>query len=260
MGQNPKFASYVKATAELQRVEMSGLTREDTIAFFINIYNALVIHANVVRGPPTNIWQRYKFFNYTSYTIGGYMYSLQDIENGVLRANRRGIGQFRRPFGQKDPRRKVALSRPEPRIHFALVCGAKSCPPIKTYSSQNLNAELQLATESFLDGEGCVIDMGKKEISLSTILKWYRVDFGANTEEVSIYMCTYLVPEQNNVNSRFGSVRVNSSHHECIVMNNSSIQKFGVIYGLNLVDLQAQLWNVCWFTPMLRLLFMYMIY
>ena len=136
MGQNPKFSSYVKATAQLQRVELSGLSREDTIAFFINIYNALVIHAKVARGHPTNLWQRYKFFNYTSYTIGGYMYSLQDIENGVLRANRKGIGQFRRPFGSKDPRRKIALSRPEPRIHFALVCGAKSCPPIKTYSSQ----------------------------------------------------------------------------------------------------------------------------
>ena len=136
MGRNPKFASYVKATAQLQRVDVNSLSREEKIAFFINIYNALVIHANVARGPPTNIWQRYKFFNYTSYIIGGYLYCLQDIENGVLRANRRGIAQFRRPFGSKDPRRKIALNRHEPRIHFALVCGAKSCPPIKTYSAQ----------------------------------------------------------------------------------------------------------------------------
>ncbi|XP_062506238.1 uncharacterized protein LOC134182807 [Corticium candelabrum] len=198
MGRNPKFASYVKATAQLQRVDVNSLSREEKIAFFINIYNALVIHANVARGPPTNIWQRYKFFNYTSYIIGGYLYCLQDIENGVLRANRRGIAQFRRPFGSKDPRRKIALNRHEPRIHFALVCGAKSCPPIKTYSAQNVDAELQLATEAFLDGEGCVIDMEKKEVSLSMILKWYKVDFGANTEELLKWIAAHTSPGGKN--------------------------------------------------------------
>ena len=35
-----------------------------------------------------------------------------------------------------ESRLQVSLDTPEPRIHFALVCGAKSCPPIKTYSSE----------------------------------------------------------------------------------------------------------------------------
>lgn len=66
------------------------------------------------------------------------MYSLNEIENGVLRSNRRAIGALRRPFGKNDPRLKIALEQPEPLIHFALVCGAKSCPPIKTYSAKVL--------------------------------------------------------------------------------------------------------------------------
>ena len=45
-------------------------------------------------------------------------------------------GMFTKPFGPSDPRLKVALTEPEPLIHFALVCGAKSCPPIKTYSAE----------------------------------------------------------------------------------------------------------------------------
>ena len=45
-------------------------------------------------------------------------------------------GMFSRPFSKSDPRLKVALEKAEPLIHFALVCGAKSCPPIKTYSAQ----------------------------------------------------------------------------------------------------------------------------
>ena len=47
-------------THQLIRVEIEKATREEKIAFFINIYNALVIHANIVRGPPSNLWQRYK--------------------------------------------------------------------------------------------------------------------------------------------------------------------------------------------------------
>lgn len=42
---------------------------------------------------------------------------------------------FTKPFGKKDVRAKVALEKHQPLIHFALVCGAKSCPPIKTYSA-----------------------------------------------------------------------------------------------------------------------------
>ena len=60
MSQSNEFKAYIKHTAELQRVKLEGMTREETLAFFINIYNALVIHANVVRGPPVNLWQRYK--------------------------------------------------------------------------------------------------------------------------------------------------------------------------------------------------------
>ena len=76
-----------------------------------------------------------QFFNTVSYTIGGYSFALNEIENGVLRSNRKAIGAVTKPFSKSDPRLKVALPAPEPKIHFALVCGAKSCPPIKTYTS-----------------------------------------------------------------------------------------------------------------------------
>ena len=76
----------------------------------------------------------FQFFNTVRYIIGGYEYSLQDIENGVLRANRKGVGMLTKPFSKFDPRLSMALETHEPLIHFGLVCGAKSCPPIKTYT------------------------------------------------------------------------------------------------------------------------------
>ena len=50
------------------------------------------------------------------------------------------------PFGKDDPRLEHALEEVEPRIHFALNCGAKSCPPIKTFTSTDIDNELKLAT------------------------------------------------------------------------------------------------------------------
>jgi hypothetical protein len=54
---------YVKRALELQRVDVSTLTREEKLAFFINIYNALVIHVTAVLGHgPTTLAVRRHFF------------------------------------------------------------------------------------------------------------------------------------------------------------------------------------------------------
>jgi hypothetical protein len=60
IGKSNEFKWYVKKSQDLQRINLLPLTRNEKLAFFINVYNALVIHANVVRGPPINLWQRYK--------------------------------------------------------------------------------------------------------------------------------------------------------------------------------------------------------
>ena len=89
---------------------------------------------------------------------------MNDIENGVLRSNRKPIGSLRKPFQKNDPRLSIALINCEPKIHFALVCGAKSCPPIKTYSAADVDKQLRLSAESFLEGDGCQVDMKRKEV------------------------------------------------------------------------------------------------
>lgn len=54
------FERYCDLAVQLQRVELLSLSREEKLAFFINIYNALVIHGNLRLGFPKNIWQRYR--------------------------------------------------------------------------------------------------------------------------------------------------------------------------------------------------------
>lgn len=55
---DPAFRTYVNATAELQKADVTSLSREERIAFFINIYNAIVVHALAVFGPASNLKQR----------------------------------------------------------------------------------------------------------------------------------------------------------------------------------------------------------
>ncbi|TRZ01052.1 hypothetical protein DNTS_033667 [Danionella cerebrum] len=178
------FERYCDLAVQLQRMELLSLSREETLAFFINIYNTLVIHGNLRLGFPRNIWQRYRFFNYVSYFIGGQLFTLQDIENGVLRGNRKGIAQFLKPFSSSDPRLQVALPEVEPLIHFALNCGVKGCPPIKTYTPQDIDSQLLAAAEAFLEkDDGCTIDGVAREVRLSQIFRWYKEDFGGSDEK-----------------------------------------------------------------------------
>lgn len=60
MSANPAFERYAELAIQLQRVELLSLSREEKLAFFINIYNALVIHGYLRLGAPTNMWQRYR--------------------------------------------------------------------------------------------------------------------------------------------------------------------------------------------------------
>lgn len=193
MSANPAFERYCDLAIQLQRVELLSLSREEKLAFFINIYNALVIHGFLRLGAPTNMWQRYKFFNYVSYLIGGEVFTLQDIENGVLRGNRKGIAQLRRPFSKTDPRLQMALPEVEPLIHFALNCGAKGCPPIKTYTPQDIDSQLRTAAEAFLENDdACVVDSGKREVRLSQIFKWYKADFGGTDEKLLNWVLEHM--------------------------------------------------------------------
>ena len=64
------------------------MDRNERLAFFINVYNSLTIHAVAALGGPADLLSRLRLYAEASYRIGPYVYSLNDIENGVLRGNR----------------------------------------------------------------------------------------------------------------------------------------------------------------------------
>jgi hypothetical protein len=137
------------------------------------------VHIIAAKGEPGNLLVRLRMFSSTQYCIGGELYTPDEIENGVLRGNRPvATAVFgRRPFGSSDPRRLISCPPADPRIHFALVCGAKSCPPIRVYTPDNIDEALDAATAAHVDGE-VEVDEARGIITLSKLLAWYAVDFG----------------------------------------------------------------------------------
>ena len=187
------FLEYRAIVNELQTVNLKKLTTQEAIAFWLNLYNALIIHANIVIGPPTNFMQRAKFFGSVSYLINGERYSLSFIEHAILRGNRKPPGAFSKLISKKDPRGMYVCNL-DPRIHFALVCGAKSCPPIRVYEPDNLDMSLQWATEGFCADE-IQIDKKTNTITLSMIFRWYAPDFGRKPSNVLHWIVNYLPPD-----------------------------------------------------------------
>ena len=83
-----EFKAYVALASQLTRVDPLLMDRNERLAFFINVYNSLTIHAVAALGGPADLLSRLRLYAEASYQIGPHVYSLNDIENGVLRGNK----------------------------------------------------------------------------------------------------------------------------------------------------------------------------
>lgn len=200
MKQSLKFAEYSANAEQLKFVNLMDMDDSAKKSFLINIYNCMTIHAlteGLLDTFPGGTISRMKLYAKAAYNIGGIAYSLNDIENGLLRGNRlSAVPMTSVPFSAPDdPRRDIMLRECDPRIHFALNCGAKSCPPVAVYSdtTEELDRELNLATENFLGGN-VVLNSSTHTIRTSMLLSWYRQDFGVSDAEVIQWILKHSPP------------------------------------------------------------------
>ena len=142
-------------------------------AFWINIYNSFY---QILR--KVEHLEKPKIFTQKIIVIANTKWSLDDIEHGILRRFRYKftLGFFPKLF-VSDMIKKHAVSKIDYRIHFALNCGAKSCPPIAFYTADNIEQQLETATLSFLDNETDYLEE-KKEVHISRLFLWFLSDFG----------------------------------------------------------------------------------
>lgn len=178
-----EYGEYLKIASQLKDVDFSQDDTQRRKAFYINLYNCLVIHSLIERRLEKVLFSgtlgRLKLYATSSYNIGGEIFSLNDIENGVLRGNKPAAAPGSKPPFEKDDPRCNAILMCDPRIHFALNCGAMGCPAIAVYDGSDLDAQLDDATASFVEGGGINIDTtsSPQKITLSMLFSWYKDDF-----------------------------------------------------------------------------------
>lgn len=169
--------------ASNKSLEASLLNDDKKKAFWINIYNAYyqILRTEKKVNKP-DIYKKKLF------TIANRLMSLDDVEHGVLRRFRYkySLGFFANFLTPKFIK-KNAVAVLDYRIHFALNCGAKSCPPIAFYNSEKINTQLDLATQSFLEGE-TIIDDANKTITTTALFKWFYADFGGKKGIKDIFL------------------------------------------------------------------------
>lgn len=173
---NPQeLVLYLDQLSKVGRTDFLRWTREEQIAFLCNAYNAFTLDlirthyplksikdiGNVLRGP----WDQ------PVVRIFGETKSLNTLEHKILRAE-----------------------YAEPGIHFALVCAARGCPPLReeAYVGSRLQAQLNDQTRRFLASKSKNrIDFRNRIVHLSPIFDWYSGDFPKPREELLKFLHPY---------------------------------------------------------------------
>lgn len=154
---NPEALNqYIRS---LESVDIELLGRDERLAFLLNAYNAFTLKLIIERYPIRSImdlpeserWDRIRW------RIGDDLFSLNQIEHVLIR-----------PYFN------------DPRIHFALVCAAIGCPPLRPEAYQARSLENQLADQTVLvhsNPRWVQVDQQRGDVALTVLYSWYEQDF-----------------------------------------------------------------------------------
>ena len=118
------------------------------------------------------------FFTSKDFTVAGHSLSLDDIEQRMLRrAEPDFLPRFMRPLFMSGFMRRLSVQRLDPRIHFALNCNARSCPPILFYDAEKIDVQLDAAALNYVRSS-VAYDATTNVVELPELFKWFSDDFG----------------------------------------------------------------------------------
>ena len=202
-----RSAEFRQYLARLAATDPATLGRAEQVAFWINAYNAYTIRLINKHGERRSIRNINKSFGFVKAygpwqeklaTVGGRAYGLDEIEQDILRKRYQ-----------------------EPRIHFALVCAAMGCPPLRSeaYAGARLDAQLDDQARAFLlrSPSKNRVDVAARTVYLSPILVGFRDyidDFGGSEAAVGRYVARYFPPGPERALLEGGDFRVVKTHYD----------------------------------------------
>lgn len=170
-------------------------TDNQKIAFWVNIYNAF-IQISLTENPK-EYENRGAFFGKKRVKIAGEILSFDDIEHDIIRKSRIkwSLGYLRKWFRPKWERKLRIDGNIDWRIHFALNCGAKSCPPIAIYDAKNLDKQFDFMTTTYLKNQ-TTYNQDTKTANAVALFSWFRGDFGGLCGAKKILFEYKITPEK----------------------------------------------------------------
>ena len=162
-----KYAAWKNNAADVQALQavvdgiakeaISGLDRRQQTAFYLNAYNAWILHEALAKYPTASVKDAlFTFFIAKKITVAGQQTSFKALEDNVIRK----LG--------------------EPRVHFALNCASRSCPPLnrEAFTGPKLEEQFEKLAKGYVNSErGVKYTAGSKSAELSKIFDWYKDDF-----------------------------------------------------------------------------------
>lgn len=211
----------------LEKVEPLKMTREEKLAFWINIHNALVMHAHLAYG--TSNYVKSNVILKAAYTVGGQHINADIIQSSILGIRSHYTAPWLDTLLSPGKKSKTVRSKhvysidyPEPLVHFALCSGAFSDPSVRIYTADNIFKDLRLAKEEFI--QATVYVHKETKVCLPKMLEDFAKDMSLNmtglldivssclseAEQKAIARCVKGKPEKYiswlGQNSKFGYV------------------------------------------------------
>src|SRR5579862_1808514 len=158
-GNEADMASIQRVVDAIGSAPASEGTSKDDLAFYINAYNAWILDGALGKYPVKSVKDAtFSFFILNHIKVAGQKMSFNHLEKDVIRE------RFK-----------------EPRVHFALNCASRSCPPLnpEPFRGKDLDAQLEKLARAFVNSERGVKVKSKTAVDLSKIFDWYKDDFAA---------------------------------------------------------------------------------
>ncbi len=155
----------------IKDAQLSNLSTNTRKAFYINAYNLVVIHSIIQHYPVESPMDIDGFFDKQKHHIAGETLTLNELEQN-----------------------KLIKTYQDPRLHFVLVCAAKSCPPImnKAFTPEKIEEQMDTQTRKTInDSDWLKVNVKERKIEISKIFDWYKNDFTMKGSTVISWINTY---------------------------------------------------------------------
>lgn len=184
-----KFAGYSQAYLK-EKLD----TDTKKMAFWVNVYNGFIQY--FLKGNPSAYDDRGAFFAEPKIEIAGRKMSFADIEHGIIRRSQFELflGFLTNPFAP-EYQKALRVDKKDFRAHFALNCGAKSCPSVAIYTDDQFEKKIQKVSSDFLQ-KTTTYDAEKDHAKVVALFSWFRGDFGGGDGIRKILLDYKVVPKQ----------------------------------------------------------------